>query len=61
MKNKQKTGWYYKVPRRFNKKDELKQILAIFPQHLMNDLIRNKLKESVSVQDIIKIDKQFCC
>ena len=41
----------------FYKKDELKQIDGIFPQNLMNDLIRDKLKEIVSLQDIIKIDK----
>ena len=37
-----------------NKKDELKQIEGIFPQNLMNDLIRDKLKEIVNFQDIIK-------
>ena len=41
----------------FYKKDELKQIDGIFPQNLMNDLSRDKLKEIVSLQDIIKIDK----
>ena len=41
----------------FYKKDELKQIDGIFPQNLMNDLIRDKLKEIVSLQDIIKIVK----
>ena len=45
----------------YDKKDELKQIEGIFPQNLLNDLIRDKLKEVVSLQDIIKIDKQFCC
>ena len=39
-----------------NKKDELKQIEGIFPQNLMNDLIRTKLKEIVKLQDIIKKD-----
>ena len=45
----------------FYKKNELKQIQGIFPQNLMNDLIRDKLKEIVSLQDIIKINKQLCC
>ena len=36
------------------KKDELKQIDGIFPQDLMNDLISDKLKEIVNLQDIIK-------
>ena len=39
-----------------NKKDELKIIECIFPQNLMNDLIRAKLKEIVKSQDIIKKD-----
>ena len=39
-----------------NKKDELKQTEGIFPQNLMNDLIRTKLKEIVKLQDIIKKD-----
>ena len=39
-----------------NKKDELKQIEGIFPQNLMNDLIRDKLKGIVNLQDIIKTD-----
>ena len=37
-----------------NKKAELKQIESIFPQNLMNDLIRTKLKEIVKWQDVIK-------
>ena len=37
-----------------NKKDELKQVKGIFPQNLMNDLIRAKLKEIVKLEDIIK-------
>ena len=37
-----------------NKKDELKQIESIFPQNLMNDVIRVKLKEIVKLQDIKK-------
>ena len=36
------------------KKDELKQIDGIFAQNLMNDLISDKLKEIVNLQDIIK-------
>ena len=39
-----------------NKKVELKQIESIFPQNLMNDLIRTKLKEIVKWQDVIKQD-----
>ena len=39
-----------------NKKDELKQIEGIFPQNLMTDLIRDKFKETVNFQDIIKTD-----
>ena len=39
-----------------NKKDELKQTDGIFPQNLMNDLIRVKLKKIVNLQDIIKTD-----
>ena len=39
-----------------NKKDELKQIKSIFPQNLMNDLIRPKFKKSfiVELQEIIE-------
>ena len=40
-----------------NKKYELKKIEGIFPQNLMNDLIRLKLKEIVKLQDIIKKDE----
>lgn len=36
-----------------NKKDELKQIEGLFTQNLMNDLIRDKLKQIVNFQDII--------
>ena len=35
---------------------KLKRIEGIFPQNLMNDLIRAKLKEIVELQDIIKKD-----
>ena len=37
-----------------NRKDELKQTESIFPLNQMNDLIRDKLKETVNLQDIIK-------
>ena len=33
----------------YNKKDELKQIDDIFSQNLMNDLIRDKLKEIIKL------------
>ena len=36
--------------------DKLKRIEGIFPQNLMNDLIRAKLKEIVELQGIIKKD-----
>ena len=39
-----------------NKKAKLKQIESIFPQNLVNDLIRPKLKEIVKLHDIIKKD-----
>ena len=45
-KNKQKKVDAIKSIDLFNKKDELKQIEGIFPQHLMNDLIRAKLKRN---------------
>ena len=34
-----------------NKKDKLKQIVGILPQNLMNDLIHDKLKEIVNLND----------
>ena len=37
-----------------NKKYGLKKTKGIFPQTLMNDLICDKLKEAVNLQDIIK-------
>ena len=40
----------------FNKKDEWKQIDGVFPENLMNDLIRDKLKKIGNLQDIIKKD-----
>ena len=39
-----------------NKKNELKQIPGMFPQHPMNNLIYDKLKRLLILQDIIKID-----
>ena len=36
--------------------NKLKQIESIFPQNLMNDLTRAKLKEIVELNDIIKKD-----
>ena len=39
----------------FNKKYELKQIEGIFPKNMLNNLIINKLKEIIKLQDIIKI------
>ena len=42
-----------------NKKDELKQIEDIFPQNLINALIRVRLKEIVNLQDIIKTDELY--
>ena len=40
-----------------DKKDDLKQIKAIFPRNLINDLVRAKLKVSVNLIDIIKTDE----
>ena len=40
-----------------NKKYELKQIEGIFPQNLMNDLVRTRLKEIINLQDIIETDE----
>ena len=39
-----------------HKKNQLKKIVGIFPQNLMNDLIRDKLKEIVKSQNITKTD-----
>ena len=36
--------------------NRLKRIEGIFPQKLMNDLIRDKLKESIELKDFIKKD-----
>ena len=38
------------------KKGELKQIEGIFPRNLINDLIHDKSKEIVNLQDIIEKD-----
>ena len=57
MKNKQKKQiGAIKSLKHSIKKDELKQIEGIFPQNLMNDLIHDKLKETVIFQHIIKTD-----
>ena len=42
---------------RSNKKDQLKQIEGIFLKNLMNELICDKLKEIVNLQNVIKTDK----
>ena len=54
MKNKQKNRL---VLNRSNKKDQLKQIEGIFLKNLMNELICDKLKEIVNLQNVIKTDK----
>ena len=54
MKNKQKNRL---VLIRSNKNDQLKQIEGIFLKNLMNDLICDKLKEIVNLQNVIKTDK----
>ena len=36
--------------------NRLKRIEGIFPQNLMNDLFRDKLKESIELKDFIKKD-----
>ena len=40
--------------------NKLKRIESIFPQNLINDLIRAKLKEIVELRDIIKKDYLNC-
>ena len=40
-----------------NKKYKLKQIEGIFPQDLMNDLVRARLKEIINLQDITETDE----
>ena len=40
-----------------NKKCKLKQIERIFPQDLINDLVRARLKEIINLQDIIETDE----
>ena len=42
-----------------NKEDELKQIEGIFLKNTLNDLIINKLKEIIKLQDIIKTDDLY--
>ena len=54
MKNKQKNRL---VLNRSNKKDQLKQIEGISLKNLMNELICDKLKEIVNLQNVIKTDK----
>ena len=39
-----------------NKKDEFKKINGIFPQNLINYLIRDRLIDIVNLEDIIKTD-----
>ena len=41
---------------KIKKKDEPKQNEGIFPKNMRNDLIINKLKEIIKLQDIIKTD-----
>ena len=41
------------------KKHELKQTEGIFPKNMLNDLIINKLKEIIKLQDIIKTDELY--
>ena len=40
-----------------DKKSELKQIENIFPQNVLNDLINNKLKKIIELQNSIELDK----
>ena len=39
-----------------NKKDELKQIEGTFSKNMLKDVIVNKLKEIIKLQDIINTD-----
>ena len=41
---------------KIKKKDEPKQNEGMFPKNMRNDLIINKLKEIIKLQDIIKTD-----
>ena len=41
----------------FDKANELKQTESLFPQKLLNDLISNKLKKFIELQNSIEIDK----
>ena len=54
LKNKTKQVGAINSLNLFNKKGELKPIKHIFPQNLMNDLIRDKLKEILHLEDTIK-------
>ena len=59
MKNKQKKHIDpLKSIDLYNKKYELKQNEDTFPQNLMNNLIRDKLKEIANLQDNIKTDNR---
>ena len=52
LKNKQKQFRALRSTDLSNKKDEVKQIEGIFPKNMLNDLIVNKSKEIVTLQDI---------
>ena len=39
-----------------DKTNELKQIEGLFPQNVLNDLISNKLKKIIELQNSIKLD-----
>ena len=40
-----------------DKANELKQIERIFPRNVLNDLISNKLKKVIELQNSIELDK----
>ena len=42
-----------KSPKHANRKDKFNKNGSIFKQNLLNDLIRDKLKEVISLKDII--------
>ena len=42
-----------KSPKPANRKDKFNKYGSIFKQNLLNDLIRDKLKEVISLKDII--------
>ena len=56
-KKKQKTGWCFKVPKPFNKTDDLKETEGIFPKKLLNSLIIYKLQDIIELEDIIKTNE----